>query len=114
MFLHVDPDTGSTNAVSFTMVDFHPGEVSTFALREFELKGAQATSKAIKNLTMRFIVGTNVLDYVQKRTRYVKVNKDADFDNGTLTVTIPREGTRDENGKPFESFFIFGVDNKEK
>ena len=114
VFLRVDPDTGATNAVSFTMVDFHPGEVSTFALREFELKGAQATSKAIKNLTMRFIVGTNVLDYVQKRTRYVKVNKDADFDNGTLTVTIPREGTRDENGKPFESFFIFGVDNKEK
>ena len=50
VFLRVDPDTGATNAVSFTMVDFHPGEVSTFALREFELKGAQATSKAITNL----------------------------------------------------------------
>ena len=113
VYLKVDPATHKTNDVSFTAVDFQPGEECTFALREFELKGSQATTAKIEDLKMWFIVGTNVLDRVHKRTRTVQVNKSADFDNGTLTVTISDDKTKDETGKPFESFFVFGIDNKE-
>ena len=99
-----------TNVV-FEAVDFHPGETSTFALREFEPINSQETAMEITDLRMRFIVGTNLLDAIRWP---VKVESSAGYTNGTLTVRILGDKTTDENtGKPYEKFFVFGIDNQD-
>lgn len=107
--LPVTPDY-KTNSVSFTAVDFRPGDVSTFVLSGFE-----ATAEQITGLSLWFVVGETLGGERWK----VKVDETASYDlNGTkeLTVTIQDEATTKggEPAEPYKSFFIFGVDNKEK
>ena len=104
------PTPEVTNVV-FEAVDFHPGETSTFALREFELINSQETAREIADLRMQLIVGTNLLGGVRWP---VKVESFAGYTNGTLTVRILGDKTVDEStGKPYEKLFIFGIDNQD-
>ena len=96
----VNSETGATNGVSFTAIDFKPGEASTFTLSGFD-----ASTQQIPDFGMWFIVG-DTLDGAQER---VKVDGNAVFNSqtGELTVTLPATATQNKS-----SFFIFGIDNK--
>ena len=99
----VDPDTGVTNSVSFTSVDFRPGETSTFVLDGFD-----ASTQEIEEFAMWFVVKDTLDDDAERR---VRVNSGAVFDSekGELTVTLPPEAIE---GK--DSLFIIGIDNAGK
>ena len=96
----VDPETGATNSVSFTSVNFKPGQASTFVMEGFD-----ASTQQIEDFSMWFVVR----DTLNGTERRVKVNPDAEFDSekGELTVTIPASAIEGKN-----SLFIFGIDNK--
>ena len=96
----VDSTTGETNSVSFTAIDFTPGEACTFTMDEFEASGS-----AISGLQMWFVV----CDTLGGETRRVKVNENATYNSMTkeLTVTLPATATANKT-----SFFILGIDNK--
>ena len=98
--MKVDPETGATNSVSFTSVNFKPGQASTFVMEGFD-----ASTQQIEDFSMWFVVR----DTLNGEERRVKVNPDAEFDSekGELTVTIPASAIEGKN-----SLFIFGIDNK--
>ena len=95
--LHVDSDTGVTNVVSFTSVEFKPGEDCTLTM-----SGFTATEGAHSGLQMWFVV-KDTLDGEMDR---VQADTKANFESGELTVTLPADKTVGKN-----SFFIFGIDN---
>ena len=95
----VDPDTGATNSVSFTSIDFKPGETSTFVLNGFDVSSVQDGAP----LGMWFIVS----DTIGGLPRHEAVSATLDSNTKALTVTLPATAT--ENKK---SLFIIGIDNK--
>ena len=97
--MKVNPETGVTNSVSFTSVDFRPGATSTFTLKGFE-----ASTQQIGGFSMWFVVR----DALYGGDSRVEVTPAAfDSDKGELTVTVPAEAI---DGK--DSLFIIGIDNK--
>lgn len=107
--LPVSPDY-VTNDVTFTAVDFHPGEDSAISMTGF-IVDPPATE--ISTLTNMWLIVSDTLNGSHKK---VQVREVASYDDETLTVTIPSEGTMNNDvdpAVPYESFFIFGVDNKE-
>jgi hypothetical protein len=102
--LPVDPDTGATNDVAFTVVDFKPGSTCSFALSGFEADGS-----GVAGLKMWFVV----CDTLSGTPWHVAVDENATYDSETkvLTVSLPSSATK-KDGKTLGSFFIFGIDNK--
>jgi len=98
----VNPETGATNSVVFTALNFKPGETCTFTLSGFD-----SSTQEIPDFNMWFVV----CDELGGELDYVKANPSATFDSdhGELTVSLPASATE---GK--DSFFILGIDNKGK
>ena len=97
--MKVDSETGATNEVRFTAVDFKPGEVSTFTLSGFDVSSLQEASP----LGMWFVVS----DTPDGAKRHEPVSATLDPNTTNLTVTLPAAATQSKG-----SLFIFGVDNK--
>ncbi len=99
----VDSETGVTNSVCFTEVNFNPGGESTFTLSGFE-----SSKETITGLTMYF----KVCDSLTGTPWYEPVEARATYDPSTklLTVTLPADALK-KNGETCKSFFILGIDN---
>ena len=101
----VDSETGVTNSVSFTSVDFKPGDVSTFTMSGF----APSTLKEPEEFFhMWFVVCDSLGGEVEyKDVDFVKVDF-VKFESGELTVTLPADATQNKG-----SLFIIGIDNSD-
>ena len=115
VYLEVNPTTHETNGVSFTAVDFHPGEASTVTMSGFGVDPLPQSDVApnISGLRMKLIV----CDTLEGTRWKVTVDSAAYYDLTAkeLTVTIPSEGTTGEDPvEPYKSFFVFGVENIEE
>ncbi len=100
----VDPDTGATNSVAFTMVDFNPDSTSTLTM-----SGFSATTQELTDFQLWLVVGS--LDGARW---HVKVDDHANFnaEKGELTVTLPAKALKKQDGSEYEQLFIFGIDNQ--
>jgi hypothetical protein len=94
----IDSDTGATNKVAFTAVDFKPGAASTLTM-----SGFTAPEGEISNLQMWFLVSYALGD----EPTHVKADTTANYESGELTVTLPSAATEGQ-----DSFFVHGIDNK--
>ena len=95
----VDSETGTTNSVSFTAIDFRPGAVSTFTLSGFDVSSVQDGTP----LGMWFVVS----DTLGGPQRHVAVSATLDAGTKALTATLPAAATENKR-----SLFIIGIDNK--
>ena len=98
----VDPETGVTNSVSFTSVDFKPGDVSTFTMSGFDPSTLEKEEKFHMSFVICESLGGEVEYKYKKAVDFVK------FESGELTVTLRAEATQNKG-----SLFIIGIDNSD-
>ena len=98
----VDPQTGATNTIRFTSVDFRPGETSTFVLSGFDVSDVSTSETP---LTMSLVVRDTLGGTDRRESVNATLNANASTTN--LTVTLPAAATQNK-----DSLFIIGIDNK--
>ena len=101
----IDAETGATNGVAFTALDFRPGAQSTFSLSGFD-----STAESITTLTMWF----EVSETLTGSRWYERVEATATYDTATriLTVTLPAGATMNGAGA-YDTYFIHGIYNED-